>query len=52
MAAEFGKKLEIERSGITEILLEESRIIHKWSRDELLQMIAEYSLKVKALNIR
>lgn len=45
----FGKKLEEEHPGITEILLEESRIIHKWSREELKQMILEFEQKVKTL---
>lgn len=47
MAAEFGKKLEMEMPGVTEILLEESRIIHKWSREELRQMINEFTQKIK-----
>lgn len=49
MAAEFGKRLELERPSITEILWEESRIVHKWSRDELQQMINEYTIKLKSL---
>ncbi len=51
MSAAFGKKLEIERPGVTEILLEESRIVHKWSREELRSMINEFTIKVKSLNI-
>lgn len=47
--AEFGKRLEAEMPNVTEILLEESRIIYKYTRDELKQMIAEYSLKLKSL---
>jgi hypothetical protein len=50
LAAEFGKRLEEENPGITEILLEESKIIHKWSRDELKQMILEFEQKLKTLN--
>lgn len=49
MAAEFGKHLELDNPGVTEILLEESRIIHKWSREELRQMIIEYEQKLKKL---
>lgn len=48
-AAEFGKHLELDMPGVTEILLEESRIIHKWSREELKQMILEYETKLKSL---
>lgn len=51
LAAEFGKRLEEDNPGITEILLEESHIIHRWSRDELKQMILEYERKVSSLNI-
>lgn len=49
MASAFGKRLEEENPGITEILLEESRIIHKWSRQELLSMITDFTLKTKNL---
>lgn len=49
MAAEFGKRLELEHLGLTEILLEESQIIHKWSRDELHQMIQDFKAKNKIL---
>ena len=51
LAAEFGKRLEEENPGITEILLEESRIVHRWSRDELKQMILEYEGKLKNLGV-
>lgn len=49
MAAAFGKRLELEHPGITEILLEESRIVHKWSRDELRGLITEFTQKLKIL---
>lgn len=49
MATEFGKHLELDYPGITEILLEESQIIHKWSRGELESMIYEFKIKVKQL---
>lgn len=49
LAAEFGKRLELEHPGITEILLEESRIIYKWSREELRNLISEYTIKLKQL---
>jgi hypothetical protein len=49
MAAEFGKRLELEHPGITEILLEESQIIHKWSREELRSMIFDFTQKTKTL---
>lgn len=49
MAAEFGKRLELEHPGITEILLEESRIVYKWTREELRSLISEYTIKLKQL---
>ncbi len=49
MAATFGKRLELEMPGVTEILLEESRLVHKWNRDELKQMILEFEQKIKQL---
>ena len=48
-AAIFGQNLEKEKPGITEILLEESRIIMKWGRDELRAMISEFTEKIKNL---
>lgn len=51
MGAAFGKRLELEMPGVTEILLQESRIIHKWNREELRSMINEFTSKVKSLNI-
>jgi NinG protein len=51
-AAVFGKKLEFEMPGVTEILLEESRIIVKWSREELRGMIADFTQKLKTLNLK
>lgn len=49
MAAAFGKHLEEDHFGITEILLEESHIVHSWSRDELRGLITEFSNKIKKL---
>lgn len=49
-AAQFGKNLELEHPGITEILLEESYIITRWSRDELNAMITDFKQRVKQLN--
>jgi hypothetical protein len=42
---EYGKRLEQERQGITEILYEEKNIIYKPSRAELIQIINEYTQK-------
>lgn len=50
--AEFGKRLEIENHGITEILLEESRIIQKWSREELRAMAIEFNQKLSILKTK
>lgn len=49
-AAEFGRNLELEMPGVTEILLEESYIVYKWSRDELRSLILEFSQKIKIFN--
>lgn len=47
--AEYGKRLEKENPGITEILLEESRIVHKWGRDELRAMVVELNKQLTIL---
>lgn len=49
MAAAFGKHLEIDMPGVTEILLEESRIVYKWSREEMRGLISEYTQKLRQL---
>jgi hypothetical protein len=46
---EFGRKLNLEQPGITDILFEESRIIYKPTRDEVRKIIGEYSAKIKTL---
>lgn len=46
---EFTKRLELERPGITQILLEEGHLIYKPTRYELHQIIADYSQKIKQL---
>jgi hypothetical protein len=48
-AAIFGQNLEKERPGITEILYEESKLVYKWSREELRGLIAEFTQKLKNL---
>jgi hypothetical protein len=48
--AEFGKRLEIEMPGVTEILLSESFTVYKYSRNELRDMILEYKKKLKELS--
>lgn len=47
--AEFGKRLEQEMPGITETLMEESRIVYHYSRHELKSMISEYTIKLRNL---
>lgn len=47
----FGKLLEIEHPGITEILYEESKLVYKPTREEVKQIIAEYTLKIENLKI-
>lgn len=50
MAPAFGKRLELDMPGVTEILLEESRIIYKWTREELRSLITDYTQKLKCLS--
>jgi len=45
----YTKALEKETPGITDILMEESRMVYKWSREELKSLIGEYSRKLKQL---
>lgn len=47
--AEFTKRLEEQKPGITEYLLEESRMVYKFSRQELKELINEYTKKLKLL---
>jgi hypothetical protein len=49
MAAAFGKHLEIEMPNVTEILLEESRIVYKYTREELRNLITDYTQRIKLL---
>lgn len=45
----FTEELEFESPGITEILREESLLVYKPTREEIRQIIAEYTPKVKSL---
>lgn len=47
--AEYTKRLEVERPGIVEYLLEESRIVYKPTREEIKGIIREYTIKLKQL---
>lgn len=47
--AEYTKRLNRDFPGLPDILREESTIVYKPTREELKQLIAEYSLKVKQL---
>lgn len=46
---EFARKLEQDKPGITEILLEEGHTIYKFERYELKQWIGDYSAKVREM---
>jgi hypothetical protein len=46
---EFTKRLEIERPGIIDYLLEESRLVYKPTREEIKNIITEYTIKFKLL---
>lgn len=45
----FAKRLNEDQPGITEILMEESRIVYKPTREEVKAIVNEYSLKIKNL---
>ncbi len=47
--AEYGRRLEAEMPGVTEILLSESYTVYKYSREELRSMIADYYKRIKLL---
>lgn len=47
----FGKKLDEEHNGITELLFEESKLIYKPSREELKELILEFNKKINSLPI-
>lgn len=46
---EYTKRLEAERPGIVQYLLEESRLVYKPTRIEIKNIITEYTLKLKQL---
>lgn len=48
----FARKLEDENEGITEILLEESRIVYKLGREELRIIISDCTEKINQLKIK
>lgn len=45
----YGQKLELELPGVTELLYNESLLVYKYTRDELRQMINDYTRKIKLL---
>lgn len=45
----YTKKLEEENPGITSILIEEGNVVYKFTRQELKDMISDYSNKLKQL---
>lgn len=49
---EYAKKLELKSTGITDILYEEGNLVIKPTREEIRQVIAEYTPKVKELKKR
>lgn len=44
----YTTRLEQDYPGITDILMEESRMVYKWSKHELQSMISEYTKKLKS----
>lgn len=49
---QYSKRLEAECRGLPDILRDESRIVHKPTRDEIRAVISEYTPKVKALKLK
>jgi hypothetical protein len=47
--AEYGKRLELEKPGVTEMLLSESHTMYKYEKDELRSMISNYKKRIKLL---
>lgn len=45
----YAQRLEAESPGIVDILLEESRMVYKWSREELKSMISDFTKRLKQL---
>lgn len=50
--AAFTLNMEQELPGITDILKEESRLVHKPTREEIRSIISEYTPKVKLLKLK
>lgn len=48
----YARNLEEEHQGITEILLEESRIVYKPTREELRMAIIDFTQKIKLLTLK
>lgn len=46
---EYTRRLDKENPGITDILKEEMRLVHKPTREEIRAVISEYTIKVKEL---
>jgi len=46
---EFGKRLEQEKQGLTEILYEEKQLVYKPTKDDIKQIIIEYQSKLNTL---
>jgi hypothetical protein len=46
----YVKQLEKDRPGITDILMEESRLAYKPTRDEIRSIITDYTQRIKLLN--
>lgn len=49
---EYTKRLEAECKGITDLLRDESRLVHKPTREEIRAVISEYTPLVKALKLK
>lgn len=46
----YVKRLEAEKPGVSEILMEESRLVYKPTRDEIRGIITDYTKKIKLLS--
>jgi hypothetical protein len=48
----FAENLELEMPGIVSSLMEDSKIVQKWTKDELKQMLIDIYAKIKITDIK
>jgi hypothetical protein len=50
--SKFTANLEAQHSGITQILIDEGRLVYKPTREEIRAIISEYTQKLKTINLK